>query len=168
MDALEILRQMHVEAKSAFQKLEQASPDERGALWAKLRPELTAHEKMEEQFVYDPAVQQVGDRDPLIPDRHRMHEQQVKQATEMMDRIGNLDPRESHFLQMVRELNQALVQHIEMEEREFWPHIRQAWGEQKLQDAAGKVDAAKKAAEAGAGVSGALGAAAEAVRNIGR
>jgi hypothetical protein len=151
MDALEILRQMHVEAKSAFQKLEQASPDQRGTLWAKLRPELTAHEQMEEQFVYDPAVEDAGDRDPRLADRHRLHEQQVKQATSMMDEIGRLDPRDAGFLDMVRQLHQTLEQHIEMEETDFWPWIRQSWGEEKLQKASGPIQSAKAAAAAGSG-----------------
>jgi hemerythrin-like domain-containing protein len=167
MNALEILKQMHEEAKAAFQKLEQASPEERGALWAKLRPELTAHEQMEERFVYDPAVQQVGGRDPLIPARHELHEQQVKQATSMMDQIGELDSRDARFIEMVKQLHQTLGQHIEMEENEFWPHIRQAWGSEKLEEAGGKVQAAKTAATAGAAMSGAAGAASDAIRHIG-
>jgi hypothetical protein len=46
MDALEILREQHLDARSAFEQIEQASPDQRGALWAKLRAELKAHEQM--------------------------------------------------------------------------------------------------------------------------
>src|SRR5699024_5045799 len=63
MDAIEILRQMHVEAKSAFDKIEHASPDERGGLWGKLHSELKLHEQVEERWVYDPVSQEVEGRD---------------------------------------------------------------------------------------------------------
>src|SRR5579884_3745270 len=149
---------MHVDAKAAFQKIEGASPDQRGALWAKLRPELTAHEQIEERFVYDPAVKDVGDRAPMLSAWHRRHEQMVQQATSMMDEIGRLDSRDAQFLSMVEQLHQALAQHIEMEETEFWPLIQQAGG---------KVEAAKTAATAGAGVSGALGAVSDAIKHVG-
>ncbi len=158
---------MHVDAKAAFQKIEGASPDQRGALWAKLRPELTAHEQIEERFVYDPAVKDVGDRAPMLSAWHRRHEQMVQQATSMMDEIGRLDSRDAQFLSMVEQLHQALAQHIEMEETEFWPLIRQAWGPERLEQAGGKVEAAKTAATAGAGVSGALGAVSDAIKHVG-
>ena len=43
MDAIEFLKHEHQKAKAAFAKLLEASPDERGALWKELQPELKAH-----------------------------------------------------------------------------------------------------------------------------
>src|SRR5437762_2267789 len=77
MDAIEILRQMHVEAKSAFDKLEHAGPDERGERWDKLHPELKLHEQLEERFVYDPVSHEVEGRDPVLADWHRRHHEEV-------------------------------------------------------------------------------------------
>ena len=79
MDALEVLRQMHVEAKETFAKIEQADPGSRGGLWAKLRPELQLHEQIEERFVYDPVAQEAGSTNSQISAFHQQHETEVKQ-----------------------------------------------------------------------------------------
>ena len=163
MDALEALRQMHGEAKAAFQRIEQASPDERGGLWARLRPELLAHEQIEERFVYDPVLRDRGS-DPMLTNWHRRHEQEVEQANALIDEIGRLDPREARFVERVGELHRALAAHIAMEENEFWPRIRQVWGADRLEQAGRQVEAARTAATAAAGVSGAVGSIAESIK----
>lgn len=164
MDALEELRQMHVEAKSSFQKIEQASPDERGPLWAKLRPELMVHEQVEERFVYDPVTQEIGDRDQQLADWHQQHEQQVQQVNRLISEIGRADPKDNHFVDLVRQLREALTRHIEMEENEFWPRIRQVWGSDKLEQAGRQVQAARS----GASASGGTGKMGEANRDGGK
>ena len=164
MDALEILRQMHVEAKSAFQQIAHAGPDQRGGLWAKLRPELELHEQLEERFVYDPMTKDVGSRDTLLAGWDQRHHTQVAEAKSMMEEIGRLEPRESRWLQMVGQLQMTLERHIQTEENEIWPRIRQVWGTDKLEQASGPMQAAKTAGSAGAAVSGAMGQAGEAIK----
>ncbi len=166
MNAIEVLRQMHVEAKSAFQQIEQASPDQRGGLWAKLRPELVLHEQVEERFVYDPVKNDVGSRDPMLADWDRQHHQQVQEAETMIHRIGDVDPRESQWLQLVGQLRTTLEQHIQMEEGQIWPRIEQVWDRDKLDRAGSQIEAAKAAGTVGATVSGAMGQAGEAMRNV--
>src|SRR5690242_89077 len=153
MDALEILRQMHVEAKSEFQKLSGASPEERGSIWAKLHPQLEAHEKIEEQFVYDPVVQEANGSGSQLRQFHSQHEQEVKQAETLIGEIGRMEPPDSRFMESVEQLHQALAKHIEMEESEFWPMIRQTWGEERLDQVGEQVQAAKAAASTGASAS---------------
>jgi hemerythrin-like domain-containing protein len=155
---------MHVEAGSAFQKLEGAAPNERGAIWAKLRPELEAHEQMEERFVYDPAVREANGAGSKLAQFHSQHEQEVQHAKRMIEEIGGMDGGESQFMQTVQNLHHALAKHIDMEETEFWPQIRQSWGEQRLEQAGTQVQAAKTAVSAGSSVSEALSNAAEAVK----
>jgi hypothetical protein len=40
MDAIQMLKQEHEKAKKVFGEIEQASVEERGQLWTKLKPEL--------------------------------------------------------------------------------------------------------------------------------
>jgi hemerythrin-like domain-containing protein len=127
MDALEILKQMHEEAKSAFQKIESAGADQRGDLWKKLEPELKMHEQLEERCVYDPAHQEHGD-DQMLSDWHTRHHEEVGQAEQMIGRISGMDHHNDRWLQMVRDLHHTLEQHIQMEEGTIWPHIREVWG----------------------------------------
>ena len=165
MDALEILRQWHVEAESAFRNIEHASPGDRAGLWAKLRPDLELHEKVEERFVYDPMKQDVGSGHQMLLDLHERHHRQVGDAESMIHQIGQMDAHDSRWLETVMQLRTMLKQHIDMEQDEFWPRIREVWGEDHLQDAGGKVQAAKTTGSIGSAVSGAVGQAADAIKD---
>ena len=144
MDAIEILYEMHIEAKSAFQKLEQATADQRGGMWGKLRPELVLHEQMEERFVYDPVTRDAGN-DPVLSGWHEEHHKQVGEADHMIEQMGQQDPKSDAFMQMLTQLRTALEQHIQREEGEIWPRIREVWGADKLDRAGQQIEAAKKA-----------------------
>ena len=161
MDALDELREMHVAAKSAFKKIEDASPDERGGMWAKLRMELILHEKIEEQFVYDPMTKDLKARGGPLATWDSTHEAQVKEATQIIDQIGDMEPQSEAWIIKVRDLKAALEDHISQEENQIWPKIREEWGEDKLQSASTAVSTAKRAGTAGASVAGAIGAAME-------
>lgn len=63
MDAIQFLKQEHEKATAAFGKILQAPPDKRAALWAELKPELEAHEELEEACLYGPLSQDVGPKD---------------------------------------------------------------------------------------------------------
>jgi hemerythrin superfamily protein len=167
MDALEELRQQHVEARSMLAQIEQSTEEQRGGLWAKLRPTLTAHEQIEEKFVYDPAVKEATARAPRISEFHQMHEQQVKELSQMLDRMGDQDTRSPQFMTMLMQLQQTLEQHISFEQDQFWPLLRDAWGMEQLQQAGGQVHTASTAAKAGAGISGMMGGIGDALGHMG-
>jgi len=143
MDALEILKQMHTEAKSAFQQIEHAGPDQRGSLWSKLRPELVAHEQIEERFVYDPVAKEAGNRDSMLADWEQRHHQEVGEAEAMIREIGGLEPRDGQWLERVGRLRMTLEGHIQTEETEIWPKIREVWRSDRLERAGAEVQAAK-------------------------
>jgi iron-sulfur cluster repair protein YtfE (RIC family) len=165
MDALEILREQHLDARSAFEQIEQASPDQRGALWAKLRAELKAHEQMEELFVYDPVARDADGRDQVLTAWEEEHHNQVAEAEALMSEIGRLEPREAQWLEKFKALRQALERHIDQEETQIWPRIRSVWGPEKLEQTGSRMQVVKTAARAGASVSGAVGAAGEALKD---
>ncbi len=164
MNALEILREMHVDAKSAFQEIHGAAPDKRGGLWASLRPKLQLHEQIEERFVYQPVAHDFG---ASFADWENQHMQQVHEAETLMDRIGELKPRESRWLYMVSQLQTALEQHIAMEEGQIWPMIERQWGPDKLEEVGNQVHVARTTGNVGAAMTGAIGQAGEAIKNVG-
>jgi hypothetical protein len=168
MDALEELREMHVEAKAAFQKIEQANADERGGQWAKLRPQLQLHEQIEDQLVYGPMAHDAVGKDVFLSNWENQHHQQVQEAEMLIGRIGSAEPREPQWLALVQQLQTMLESHIQQEETQAWPKIRQAWGTDKLNSVGGQVKAAKAAGGVGAAISGAVGMTAEAIKNVTR
>jgi len=156
MDALEELRQMHVEAKAAFARIESAGANEREGLRQQLQPELELHERIEETFVYDPVAAEAGPSDPVLADWETEHEQQVQEADAVMAQIGELDSGTDAWLVQVTALKNTLAQHIAHEENDIWPRIRTAWGQQKLDQAGQAVAASKTAAKSGSGVDDAV------------
>lgn len=160
MDALEILWHMHREAEDSFQKIEDAEAGQRGGLWAKLRPELEMHEQMEEQFVYDPVHNDCGS-DSMLMAWHEEHHTQVEEATRLIHMIGGLEPRDEMWLNHVMELRLMLARHIQREEHDIWPHIKQVWGQENLDRQAGPMQAMKAVGNAGSNISGMMGAAGE-------
>jgi len=165
MDALDELEQMHQSARQAFGQIEGAGPADRAGLWAKLHSELLLHEKIEEQFVYDPVVDELGDTESRIAKFHDLHETEAKQASQIMSGIGGLDPTSDEWLAEVKQLSSLMDGHMRMEENEFWPLIREQWGEKNLQDAGRSVAAAKATGSAGASAAGALGKAEQATKD---
>ena len=151
MDALEILKEMHGEAKAAFGKIEHADVGERGGLWAHLHPELLLHEQLEERFVYDPMAEDLGKSDPKLGNWHHRHHEEVGEAEHIMDEIGRAKPEDAHWLELVEKLHAALENHIHTEEHEIWPMIRDKWGSEKLEQAAGPMQAAKNSGMAESG-----------------
>ncbi len=152
MDALEELREMHVAAKQAFRKIDGASPTERGGLWAKLRPELELHERIEEQFVYDPVARDVGQQDPTLRSWESEHESQAREADGVIAKIGELDPTDDRWMSEFRSLVSMLDRHIAHEENDIWPKIRDEWGGRNLEQAGKPIAVAKKATTSGSSV----------------
>ncbi len=148
MDALDILGQMHVEAKAAFEEIESASAEERGDLWDKLEPQLALHEDLEERFVYDPVSRDAGGRDAVLAAWEEEHEAQVAEAESVMTAIDALEPTDDAWLSQVAALHQTLEGHIAHEEDDIWPRIREVWGEGRLEEVGEAMDQAKKAAKA--------------------
>lgn len=134
MQAIAFLRQQHGEAKSAFQKIEAASPAQRGALWQTLRPALTLHEQIEERHLYGPVAREVQ-RDRVLSDWEATHEHQVREAESLIRTIDGLQPSEDRWLETVKQLRTALEAHIRKEEQEIWPRIEQVWSGPRLEEA---------------------------------
>jgi hypothetical protein len=166
MDALDRLHQSHEEARAAFREIEAATPTDRGGKWVSLQTKLSLHERVEEQFVYHPVVADAGERDPEVRSDYERHEQQVSDLVARLNAVGNVDSRSGGWLEGITPIRDALEQHIHFEESEFWPHIRQVWSQEKLEEAGRRVDAALTAGSIGAVLSGAAGEVSEASRNL--
>lgn len=164
MDALDELEQMHEQARAEFARIESAGPAERAGAWGKLHAALMLHEQIEERFVYDPVVEEIGDTDTRLDVFHAQHEQEAHDANQLMDRIGDLDPNDDQWLADLRQLRTTLEQHMATEEQEFWPIIRERWGQDKLDNAGRAVGLAKGMGEAGGSIAEVLGKAEQALK----
>ena len=135
MDAIKFLEQEHEKAKTAFGKLLEAPPAERGRLWQALQPELKAHEELEEACLYGPLESDgVGD-DTLSAWVSDGHDEQVHEVEGLIEQTGRLEPKEARWLATVRQIHDALNRHIQEEEGEIFPRIARAWQRDRLEKA---------------------------------
>jgi hemerythrin-like domain-containing protein len=149
MHAIQFLKQEHVKAKQAFREIEAASPPQRGGLWGKLRPELEAHEKMEEAHLYGPAARE-AQFDRSLADWETEHRREVQEAEGLIREIGRLDPADARWLETVKKLRAALEHHIQEEEQDIWPKIERLWDEARLEEVGRTMEATKPRREAAA------------------
>ena len=149
MDALETLKQQHVEAHAAFAQIKAAAPRGRAATWADLQPKLELHEQIEEHFVYDPVAADARSSDPVLARWEDEHEEQVREANAVIAKIDELDPMDDAWLEQVNALGSTLDAHIAHEENDIWPRIRAAWDQDRLDRAGRQMAQAKAAVEKG-------------------
>lgn len=147
MQAIQLLKQEHGKAKAGFQEIEGAPAARRGALWAKLRPELELHEKKEEKHLYGPAARE-NQADRTLADWEGTHQHEVREAESLIQEIGRLDPADDVWLQTVKKLRGALEQHIQKEEQQIWPKIEQLWNRDRLEEAGRHMETMKPEAAA--------------------
>jgi iron-sulfur cluster repair protein YtfE (RIC family) len=121
MNAIEILKQDHLEVLNLIDELEIADEaweeeEAQGAdTFNRLHAALKLHTRLEEEIFY-PALEQIGETRELVRDAYRDHEQ----VDELLAQLANLPPVDETFQELLIELRDSLDQHIEMEEGELF------------------------------------------------
>jgi hemerythrin-like domain-containing protein len=145
MDAIGFLKREHETAKEEFARLEQASKQERGPIWRKLRPELELHEQTEEAALYEPLSHDADGRDTQLAQWNQHHAQDVREAQHLLREIEAVDPEDDRWLPRVLALRTALEHHIEREEREVFPRIALVWNRDRLDRAGADLERMQRA-----------------------
>lgn len=135
MDAIEFLQQEHQKAKRALEALLAAAPEERGALWAEVKPELKAHEKIEEQCLYGPIARDGASNPALSEWVSDRHQDEVYEVEGLIKETEGLDPHDGRWLASVRQIRTALENHIRQEEQDIFPRIGRLWDRTRLEEA---------------------------------
>lgn len=147
MDAISFLEQEHRKAKDMFRQIEQARDQQRGSLWSSLKPELKLHEQMEEAHLYGPVAQDSRIQDSSLRDWNRRHQQEVSELESLIQEVSGLDAATAQWLDRIKTVKSTLESHIEEEEQQIWPKIRQSWDQTRLDEAGRKMEAMKKEAK---------------------
>ena len=132
MDAIQMLKQQHEQAKKMFAEIEQAGADARAQLWKKLKPELKVHEQLEETALYVPVAKEAGAKDPKLAEWEKHHREEVSELESMIQKIGELEASDAKWMETVKKLKQTLEHHIQEEEGDIWPRIQRVWSQDNL------------------------------------
>jgi iron-sulfur cluster repair protein YtfE (RIC family) len=138
MDAISLLEEDHAKVKQLFGQVERSGTmagegsqtggmQERGGqmhhLFQQIARELEIHTKIEEEIFY-PAARAVDQNmiDEAIQEHH--------QVDELISRIRAMQSTDTQFASLMQELMQSVQHHVQEEEAELFPKVRQSMGGQ--------------------------------------
>lgn len=143
-DMIDILVKDHREVEDLFQELESpgTDPQRRADLSSAAIAELVRHSVAEEEYLYPVTREVLSDGDQIADKEIEDH----SEAERAMKRLEKMNPTEAEFDQTVRELISEVREHIEDEEGNLFPRLRQACSQEQLAELGAKIDRAKKMA----------------------
>lgn len=142
-DVTSVLVADHRAVDQVFGELESGnSPEERRALADHVIAELVRHSVAEEHYVY-PAVRRSLPNGEQLADRELSEH---AEAENTMKDLDGLDPTDPRFDQLLGQLISAIREHVEHEESELFPKLREHIGQADLQALAEQVLKAKESA----------------------
>lgn len=127
MNAIDLLKEHHREVKGLFEQIEKADGlDQKTKLFRELAAKLVGHDGIEREIFYPACEEALGLTDELGEAlvEHGVVEFSLYQADQA---LGGPD-----FNFKVSVLQELLEHHIEEEEKEFFPKVQKALGNEKL------------------------------------
>lgn len=123
-DAVELLKADHQKVKRLFDQLDTitkqgVSDDEKAALVAKIRDELSVHESVENE-VFFPAVREILRNKDVLQEATEDQEE----AGDAIQALGELKPGEAGYDKKLSELGDKIAAHAAEEERDVFPQVK--------------------------------------------
>lgn len=145
MDAITLLKQDHKTVEALFKKFEKTSPAARVTqrdLAEKIVRELSVHAAIEEQVFY-PAIREAvpTTEDQVLESLEEHHV--VKWVAHELD---SMKPDDERFRAKMTVLIEMVRHHVEEEETELFPEVREALGRKALADIGAAMEKAKTTA----------------------
>jgi hemerythrin superfamily protein len=124
-DVVDLITQDHRELQRMFEELK-TDPSRRKALAPVMSTLLFAHSRAEESEVY-PAARAAGGEEDV---EHSQEEHLV--ADQLAERLTGMDPESDEFGEVLEELIEAVTHHLEEEEEDVLPHMRERMSAEEL------------------------------------
>ena len=136
-DPIEMLTQDHREVEQLFEQYRQSKDP---AVVEQICTELTVHAAAEEQVIYPALGAEVEGGQGMRQHAEQEH-QEVKDAIFEIERIGYSDPGVDQFMQTII---QGVTEHVEEEENEVFPKMRQDMDGDRIATLGDELDATKQ------------------------
>jgi hemerythrin superfamily protein len=123
-DAVDSLKADHQEVKKLFEQLDTitkqgASDDEKSALVAKIRDELSVHESVENE-VFFPAVREILRKKDVLQEATEDQEE----AGDAIQALSDLKPGDAGYDKKLSELGSKIAAHAAEEEKDVFPQVK--------------------------------------------
>ncbi len=126
-DAVTLILNDHREMETLLAQL-QSGEGNRPELLAKVDAMLKAHAEAEEHQVY-PALADIGAEDDVRDGLEEHHE-----ADDLLEQVRSLGPDDEEFESTLQEFVAAIAAHMEVEESELLPMLKEHLSEERLQE----------------------------------
>jgi hemerythrin superfamily protein len=121
-DVIDLLEHDHREVEEMFTEFAQAtSPDEKRAIADKVIIELVRHSEAEEQAVYPLMAKKIEGGKELVETEIDEH----SRAEKIMKALDGMDANDPKFEVLMGHLKAAILQHVQEEEGEAFPKLRE-------------------------------------------
>jgi len=142
-DAIVLLKQDHKEVKKLFRAFEKAStPTEKGKLVDQILEELTVHTYIENECMYPAVRELLPDLDDDVLESYEEHHV----ADVLCMELATMSPDDEHFEAKTTVLIENVEHHVEEEEQEWFPKVRDGLSRKQLQELGAKMIEMKKTA----------------------
>jgi hemerythrin superfamily protein len=128
VNAIDLLKQQHREAKELFEKIEKAGPDEKERLFDQLADALAVHAAIEEQHFY-PATKD-SRTEELLQEAVEEHLSVKRIIADLLE----MEPDDAQFDAKITVLREQVEHHVEEEETELFPKVRKIHSKDELED----------------------------------
>lgn len=137
MDAVETLTKDHREVEALFGRYEAATDDDtKTEIAHQVVHDLAVHGEIEELRFY-PRIREVLDDGDSLADEAIQEHVDIK---ETLNAVDSMSAQDDGFDQRMRELIAEVRDHVEEEERELFPRIRQALSADDLRELGSQLD----------------------------
>jgi hemerythrin superfamily protein len=147
MDAIVLLKDDHKTVEKLFKEFEKAGDGahkKKRDIVDKIIEELTTHAYIEEEIFYPAAREGAPDTVDHILESVEEHHVVVW----MLSELREMDPEDERFVAKVTVLMENVRHHVEEEEEEWFPKVREAMGRNRLQELGERMEKAKAEAPA--------------------
>ncbi|MEY2581689.1 MAG: hypothetical protein QOE09_1538 [Ilumatobacteraceae bacterium] len=145
MDAITLLRNDHQNVQALFKRFEKAGDTahtEKREIVDRIIEELSVHAAIEEQLFYPVARATVPETEDIALESLEEHHIVKWVLSELVD----MDPRNERFDAKVTVLIENVRHHVEEEQNEFFPKVRNGLGRKELTDLGAAMEKAKATA----------------------
>ena len=135
MNAIDMLVEDHERLKDILTRLADSTEravKTRSDLLQKLEMEVTIHTELEEQILY-PAFKEVGGKEELKMYHEAKEEHRAVDSLVLPD-LKETDPASVQFSGRVKVCKELLEHHIEEEESEMFPQVRELFDDTRLEE----------------------------------
>jgi hemerythrin superfamily protein len=147
MNALELLKEDHQKVKKLFEETTKTSDRSRQKeLFDKIDSELEIHTHIEETVFY-PTIEEQEELKDMVAEALEEHQQ----AKMLLNELEGLGADNHDFGSKLQRLMEAVEHHVEEEEKEMFPKIREVFDEDELKQLGEDLESAKGTAHRKAG-----------------